>query len=80
MAWEPVEATNIDKGFKREKFLMLSLSLRAKRPRDPAQDKAILNLLNDGKLPTEMSLENKLAMVQKETEDILHDDEVVGNL
>jgi len=45
-----------------------------------AQDKAILNLLNDGKLPIEMSLENKLAMVQKETEDILHDDEVVGNL
>lgn len=45
-----------------------------------AQDKAILNLLDDGKLKDEMSLEEKLQLVQKETNDILHDDAVVKNL
>ena len=45
-----------------------------------AQDKAILNLIDDGKLPDTMSLEEKLALVQQETTSILHDDEVIGNL
>ncbi|MEZ4859486.1 MAG: NAD(P)/FAD-dependent oxidoreductase [Flavobacteriaceae bacterium] len=45
-----------------------------------AQDKAILNLLDDGKLKDEMSLEEKLQLVQKETNDILHDDDLVKNL
>lgn len=44
--------------------------------RGRAQDKAILNLLDDGRLSDVMSLKEKLKMVQKETEDILHDDEV----
>jgi len=41
-----------------------------------AQDKAILNLLDDGKLPEDMELANKLELVQKETREILHDDEI----
>ena len=41
-----------------------------------AQDKAILNLLADGKLPDSMSLEEKLLLVTKETKEMLHDDEV----
>ena len=45
-----------------------------------AQDKAILNLIDDGKLPDTMSLKEKLTLVQKETAAILHDDEVIGNL
>ncbi len=45
-----------------------------------AQDKAILNLLADGKLPDSMTLREKLEIVQKETQDILHDDEVAHNL
>ena len=45
-----------------------------------AQDKAILNLLDDGKLTDTMSLEEKLALVKKETNEILHDDAVVKNL
>ena len=48
--------------------------------RGRAQDKAILNLLADGKLTNEMSLRDKLRMVLKETEDILHDDAVIKNL
>lgn len=48
--------------------------------RGRAQDKAILNLIDDGNLSVAMSLREKLTMVQKETEDILHDDAVVGNL
>jgi kynurenine 3-monooxygenase len=48
--------------------------------RGRAQDKAILNLLDDGKLTDEMSLEEKLKLVQKETNNILHDDAVVKNL
>lgn len=40
------------------------------------QDKAILNLIDDGKLPETMSLKEKLAIVTKVTKDILHDDEV----
>ncbi|MDX1463964.1 MAG: FAD-dependent monooxygenase, partial [Marinirhabdus sp.] len=45
-----------------------------------AQDKAILNLIADGKLPEYMSLREKLTLVQNETAAILHDDAVVGNL
>ncbi len=41
-----------------------------------AQDKAILNLLDDEKLTEAMSLKEKLELVKKETEAILHDDEV----
>jgi kynurenine 3-monooxygenase len=48
--------------------------------RGRAQDKAILNLLDDGKITDEMSLKEKLELVKKETEAILHDDEVAGNL
>ena len=48
--------------------------------RGRAQDKAILNLLDDGKLKDDMSLEEKLQLVIKETNDILHDDAVVKNL
>ena len=45
-----------------------------------AQDKAILNLLDDGKFPDNMSLEEKLKLVKRETKEILHDDAVVKNL
>jgi kynurenine 3-monooxygenase len=45
-----------------------------------AQDKAILNLIHDGKLPDNMPLEEKLKKVIEETNNILHDDEIVENL
>jgi kynurenine 3-monooxygenase len=48
--------------------------------RGRAQDKAILNLLSDGKLTEEMKLKDKLKLVLKETEDVLHDDSVIKNL
>ncbi len=48
--------------------------------RGRAQDKAILNLLDDGKITEEMSLEEKLTLVLNETKDILHDDDVAKNL
>lgn len=48
--------------------------------RGRAQDKAILNLLDDGKIDDSMSLEEKLELVKKETAAILHDDAVVKNL
>ncbi|HET8838403.1 MAG TPA: FAD-dependent monooxygenase, partial [Flavobacteriaceae bacterium] len=41
-----------------------------------SQDKAILNLLKEGKITDEMSLKEKLELVKKETETILHDNEV----
>lgn len=44
--------------------------------RGRAQDKAILNLLSDGKITEELSLKEKLELVKKETEAILHDEEV----
>lgn len=53
-------------------------SVAMKRGR--AQDKAILNLLADGRLTDHMSLKEKLDIVLKETQDILHDDAVVKNL
>ena len=48
--------------------------------RGRAQDKAILNLLDHGKLKDTMSLEEKLTLVLNETKDILHDDTVAKNL
>jgi kynurenine 3-monooxygenase len=45
-----------------------------------AQDKAILNLLDDGKLPETLSLSDRLELVQKETKEILHDDAVLGSM
>ena len=45
-----------------------------------AQDKAILNLLDDGKLPDSLSLQEKLKLVKRETKEIMHDDAVVKNL
>ena len=45
-----------------------------------AQDKAILNLIDDGKITEHMSLREKLTLVQMQTKDILHDDDVAGNL
>jgi len=48
--------------------------------RGRAQDKAILNLLADGKLQEDMVLEEKLKLVQQTTNDILHDDAVAKNL
>lgn len=44
--------------------------------RGRAQDKAILNLIANGKITEEMSLKEKLELVKKHTEAILHDDEV----
>ncbi len=48
--------------------------------RGRAQDKAILNLLDDGILTDEMSLDEKLKLVIKETKEILHDDDIAKNL
>jgi kynurenine 3-monooxygenase len=48
--------------------------------RGRAQDKAILNSLDDGKLTDAISLKEKLEIVQKETKDILHDDDVTRKL
>jgi kynurenine 3-monooxygenase len=45
-----------------------------------AQDKAILNLLDDGTITDKMSLEKKLELVQQATAAILHDDAVAINL
>ncbi len=48
--------------------------------RGRAQDKAILNLLDDDKLTSDMSLDEKLELVLNETKNILHDDDVAKNL
>ncbi len=48
--------------------------------RGRAQNKAILNLFDDGKLPESLSLKEKLHIVQKATNDILHDDVIAKNL
>ena len=45
-----------------------------------AQDKAMLNLIDDGKLPDSLSLQEKLKLVKRETKEIMHDDSVVKNL
>lgn len=56
----------------------ISYSEAMKRGR--AQDKAILNLLDDGKLKDNMTLKEKLLLVQQETKEVLHDDAVAKNL
>ena len=38
------------------------------------------NLFDDGKLPESLSLKEKLHIVQKATNDILHDDVIAKNL
>lgn len=43
-----------------------------------AQDKAILNLLSDGKLNTDIPTKTALDLVKKETEAILEDDRIAG--
>lgn len=48
--------------------------------RGRAQDKAILNLLADGKIKVTQSLREQLEMVKRETEEVLHDDAVAKNL
>lgn len=48
--------------------------------RGRAQDKAILNLLADGKINTNQSLRDQLELVKRETEEVLHDDAVAKNL
>ena len=42
-----------------------------------AQNKAILNLLDDGKLPDTLSLKAKLKIVQQTTESIIHEDNIL---
>ena len=44
-----------------------------------AQDKAILNLLDDKRLPDDMPLYKKLALVKQETQEILHEENVLGS-
>lgn len=48
--------------------------------RGRAQDKAILNLLSDGKINIHQTLRNQLELVKRETEEVLHDDAVAKNL
>ncbi|WP_442844607.1 FAD-dependent oxidoreductase [Leeuwenhoekiella sp. H156] len=48
--------------------------------RGRVQDKAILNLIHDGKFTDAMSLHDKLDLVKQETRKMLHDDEVVEGL
>lgn len=48
--------------------------------RGRAQDKAILNLLSDGKIKTSDAVGDLLKIVKEETNAILHDDHVMGSL
>ena len=48
--------------------------------RGRAQDKAILNLLHDGKLDPDGPLQDQLAIIISETNDILEDDALIKNL
>jgi kynurenine 3-monooxygenase len=48
--------------------------------RGRAQDKAILNLLSQGKIKLELPLRDTLELVKRETERILHDDAIAKNL
>ena len=48
--------------------------------RGRAQDKAILKLLDVGKLTDAMSLEEKLSLVLNETKNILHDDDAAKKI
>lgn len=45
--------------------------------RGRAQDKAILNLLDDGLLPEDLALEEKLKIVKNHTEEVLHEDDLL---
>lgn len=45
-----------------------------------AQDKAILNLLADGKISATQPLKEVLELVKRETQEVLHDDAVAKNL
>lgn len=44
-----------------------------------AQDKAILNLLDDGRLPDDMPLDKKLELVVTETQEMLHEENILGS-
>ncbi|MEP2936926.1 MAG: NAD(P)/FAD-dependent oxidoreductase [Gilvibacter sp.] len=44
-----------------------------------AQDKAILNLLDDKRFPDDMPLDKKLALVKQETQEMLHEENVLGS-
>lgn len=48
--------------------------------RGRVQDKAILNLIHDGKLATDLSLAQKLEKVKNEVKEMLHDDAVVHSI
>lgn len=48
--------------------------------RGRVQDKAILNLIYDGKFTTDMSLRDKLDLMKQETRKMLHDEEVLEGL
>ena len=48
--------------------------------RGRAQDKAILKLLDGGKLTDSVSLEEKLSLVLNETKNILQDDDAAKKL
>ena len=48
--------------------------------RGRAQDKAILNLIDDGELSENMPLNEKLILVKTTTEEILNDNAVLGKL
>lgn len=56
----------------------ISYSEAMKRGR--AQDKAILNLLADGKINANQTLRDQLNLVKRETEEVLNDDAVAKNL
>ena len=57
-----------------------NISYNEAMKRGRAQDNAILNLIDDGKLPETMSLNAKLDLVLKTTKEILHDNAVLGKL
>ena len=61
-------------------FRLIYISYEEAMKKGRAQDKAILNLIDDDKLSDSMSLGDKLTLVKKETKEILHDDAVVRNL
>jgi kynurenine 3-monooxygenase len=57
-----------------------NISYNEAMKRGRAQDKAILNLIDDGKLPETMPLNTKLDLVLKITKEMLHDNAVLGKL
>jgi len=75
--------TAFEKEFPKEYYSKYSLvtfnekiGYREAMLRGRAQNKAILNLLDDGELPDSLSLKAKFKLVQQATAEILHDDEV----